>query len=1040
MPPKINPLPELIPNRMMMLREILRGGLWQSRQDFTVEISPVRDDPLPIDQAPAQPYRPITPGDYFGEPFGEWQQCFFKVEVGAPQADEAGRRFFFWNCRGETLVYIDGQPWAGLDVAHPFCRLPDRACTLWLDCATYQTCMWVPDMQPIDPYGLRFEGAWTAARNEPVWQAFYDLDVLVELMTLLLKRDGLENMVKMWGPYPAPRTAHPVTRKLLALFDEAWLAWEAGGLAALAPALRRIYAALPAESWQPKVTVTGHSHLDLVWMWPEVEGERKAIHTIATALRLLEEYPQYTFMWTSPHSMRIVQERFPQIYAQIEKHIREGRWEATGGAWVEFDTLIASGEALARSLALGQREFLKLRGSISNTLWLPDCFGFNAALPQIMALAGVQNFYTAKLSWNSQTRFPYDSFVWRSDDGSEVLVHMDVTAAGLSEVSHLAEAALNYRELAANNEILKYSGVGDGGGGTMVASLEKINRLTNLSQLPQTQWGAVEGFFERLAQAREKLPVYAGELYLEFHRGIYTTQSEFKRRYRQLERALQIWESARVLAGGAPIPEHYWQRLSFAQFHDALPGSSIQLVYEQLGQNLEDLAAEAGQLARAEAARALQQSYGAGQTLAVYNPLAIDRGVVVELPSPQGAEGPLQKSAQGEGWLASMNLQGLGIHKVENQTSASWEVTERVLDNGLLRVEFDEQGCLACVFERKHLRRRQEWPLSGTPRLILHPDTPPTFDAWEIDHTATRQTVSEVAGMPLSVIEAGPVRAVLSGKAQLGEASCVEVSYILEAGSDLLHMEMKVDWREEHRLLRYYLPTALRGREARYGAPFGAVSRPQVPGTPREEAMWEVPASRWAAVTDDAGWDGLAIITEAKYGFACRDGELALTLLRAPSDPAENDQPRRHRPDHSPERGQHRIRFAIGRYHRKSTGSQLSTAAQAEALFAPVLLAQVAELPDVHPPFRFVSDLLGLVPSWLLPSQEDDGYIIRLHETAGTGGTVGLAFSQPPIEVCLVDFLERPTPPGCLSPIGPTYYHIDYGPYQVLGIKVKVKK
>lgn len=371
MPPKLNPLPQLIPNRVMHLRNLLSSTLWEDRQDLSVLMSPVLDEFLSIDLASGLTFTPIQSGHYFGEPDGEWQQAWFKVEIPEPSPTQLGRRFFFWDCRGETTVYIDGLPWAGIDVAHPYCLLPDRACTLWLDTGAYQTCIWYEGAKPIDQYGLRFDGAWLACRNLKNWETYWDLYVLSEWMKYLLKRDHLEDMIKGWGAVPAANNLHPVGRKLLELLDHALEAWEAGGVGLLAPALKRIFSAFPTENWQPNITIAGHSHLDLVWMWPEVVGERKAVHTIATALRLLDEYPQYRFLWTSPHSMKLVAERFPGLFTQIRSRILEQRWEANGAPWVEFDTLVACGEALGRSLVLGQRMFERLRGSTSPILSCP---------------------------------------------------------------------------------------------------------------------------------------------------------------------------------------------------------------------------------------------------------------------------------------------------------------------------------------------------------------------------------------------------------------------------------------------------------------------------------------------------------------------------------------------------------------------------------------------------------------------------------------------------------------------------------------------
>lgn len=1055
MPKTHNPLPQLIPARVNRLRQILGEILWSDRQDLPVLGGPINAHPIPVSEAPTQAYQPVTPGEFFGAPSGDWQQRWFRLEIPAPQPGRAGRRYLFWDCRGETTAYLDGDPWAGLDVAHPYCLLPDRACSLWLDCATYQTGIWARGKYP-DQYGLRFEGAWTACRNPLAWDTYWDLEVLGSLMETMLKDDGLTDTLRMWGPFPEIVKAHPVLRRLLFRLDEAYKTWEIGGLEALSPVLKHIYQEFPAEGWQPKVTLVGHSHLDLVWMWPEVEGERKGVHTFASALRLLEEYPEYTFMWTSPANYKALERRAPGLHAAIREQIRRGRWEATGGSWLEFDTLIACGEALGRSLALGQRYFEQLRGSISTTMWVPDCFGYNVALPQLLQLAGVRNFFTTKMSWSAITNFPYHSFVWRSPDGSEVLTHLAVIGDTESP-SGLAHMARTYRQGDIHNEMLTGLGVGDGGGGTTVASIERVRRLANLSQVPRTGWGFVEPFFERLERQRAELPVYEGELYLEFHRGIYTTHSEFKRLYRGLERALQAWEAVRAVTGGGPVDEHPWERLCFCQFHDAIPGSSIQLVYDQLEPELQALSDQALHLASTELGSYLRPTTSCAG-LAVFNPLLLPRRAVIELPTcsevtlDNGQKLLFQTSA--DGVLASIPLDGLGLRCLEiadcgpadpgtadpdpgdpgAATSVDWQVTQQLLDNGVLHVEFDDQGQIFTIRDSV-----SGWPLVESPAFILYPDNPAYFDAWEVDHGALRQGGVTPGGMKLEVIESGPVRAILRGSAALGESSRLTVDYILEAGSDVLRIEALVDWREAHRLLKYHLSTKCRGRMARYGAPFGSVERPQTPALPHEEAMWEVPASRWAAVTDDAGWDGLAILSEAKYGFSCRDGNLALSLLRAADDPVrgETNQPQGLCPDHATDLGVHRLRFALARYRSATLGDQLSTAAQAEALYAPFVVAAVNGNSDWTAPVKVTSDLGTLVPSWVLPSRQGQGYILRLHETLGVTATLHLAFDKMPQAVQPVDLLERPADGVTVNKLDEAHYEVKVRPYQVVSVWAK---
>jgi|GEM_PF-258436 len=1047
-----------VPIRITKLKQVLEGRLWKDRQDLEVRGGPVIEDPVSIDEVRPDQFKPVLPGETFGPPFGNWNQRWFQIDIPTPSLGQMGQRFLFWDCRGETTVFIDGEPWAGLNVAHEFCPLPDKACTLFLDCGTYQTAIWHPG-KPIDQYGLRFDGAWIATRNPETWEVYWDLEVLSQLMESLLKQDGNGEGYKGWGPGPELEKAHPALRRLMIALDNALAAWENGSLNALAPALKTIYAQFPAESWQPTINIFGHSHLDLVWMWPETIGERKAVTTFSTALRLLDEYPEFKFMWTSPANYQALERRYPGLFHQIKDQISKGRWEATGGAWVEFDTLIACGEALARSLVLGQTYFKALRGEYSTTLWLPDCFGFNVCLPQLMNLAGVKNFFTSKLSWNINTKFPYQSFIWRSPDGSQVLTHLDVPGGTDESVNSLVEISKSYRQLGVHDEILKYTGVGDGGGGAMVKSIEMIRRWKNLAGTPKVEWGLVEPFFERLGKVGSKLPVYEGELYLEFHRGIYTTQSEFKRRYRNLERSLQVWEAVRAIFGGGAIPPAFWERLCFSQFHDALPGSSIPLVYDQLGSALDFLGKKAIERAFDDYQKAVDQP-AILPAIAIFNPLGINRQVVVDLPlkneeikpdlglaTVDGILLPIQVTGEGEyrKVIASLLAEGLSVQKVYKKNSSAsadvpaWDISSSVLDNGLLRIEFDERGQLQRITENG-----TAWPLAEPPHFSLYPDLPPTFDAWEIDQVATRQEIPMFKFTQLEVVESGPVRGILRGGLPLGEGSRMMFDYILEVGSPVLRMDVTVYWREKHAMLKFHLPTLFHGKMARYGAPFGSVQRPQVPGLPHDEAMWEVPGSRWGAVTDDAGWDGLALISEAKYGFSCRDGNLALTLLRSPVDPTLEGADLaawQTQPIHSTEEGQHTLRFSLSRFHPMSDAAGISTAGQAEALYAPVLVTPVLThtMATLHAPVILNpgGDLKTLVPSWVLPAQDGNGYILRIHETLGVTGKLVLEFNGPPASVSLVDFLELPLTTDEAIRLDDKHYEVYYHAYQILSILVR---
>ncbi|MBA3845368.1 MAG: hypothetical protein H0X45_01860, partial [Planctomycetes bacterium] len=336
-------------------------------------------------------------------------------------------------------------------------------------------------------------------------------------------------------------------------------------------------------------------------------------------------------------------------------------------------------------------------------------------------------------------------------------------------------------------------------------------------------------------------------------------------------------------------------------------------------------------------------------------------------------------------------------------------------DNGLVQARFDRRGRLIAL--------RVDGVavgLTGPVDVLLYPDNPANFEAWDIDHATVALGVPAMPEVELSVGERGPVRASLRVSGTIGAGSAVTISYTLDAGSRWLQVEVELDWREERSLLKAHIPTAYRGRAARYGTPFGSVARPQQPSGQSEEAMWEVPASRWAAVTNDDG-EGLAVVTEASYGFGCRDGELTLSLVRHATSP-----------DPKQDLGQHRIRFALGRHQIRSHGEILATAAAADALFTPPIVVAGGELTQ---PLVELEQLGSLVPAWIAPERAGEGWVLRLHETAGARGTAIMRLATQPKAIELIDLLERRI--GGVKKRSPRAYEITYEPYQLLSVRVR---
>ncbi len=1014
-----NLLPQLIPSRLVKARARLRDRMYARVEPLTAQMGPMNDRFLSVAEAQNQEFIPITPGSVFGPGHGAWKQRWFRVEVPAPLPGEEGRRHLRWDVQGETTAYLDGKPWAGLDVAHRHCPLPDRACTLWLDGGLWVTAMWVPGSRGIDAFGPRFDGCFLAVRDQAVWDAYWDLDGLLQLLARLYRRNETP-----LGPSegsaqfkPTHERADPLLRMLLRAADEAVDHLDTAGVAAFRTAMHGIYTTFHSPGWAPTAAIIGMAHIDLVWLWPEQVAERKGIHSFATQLRLMERYPEYVFNQSQPALNRAIDRLEPHLAAEVAERVREGRWDLTGGFEVECDSILPCGEALARCLAIGQRQFLGRTGSYSTLAWLPDAFGFSNALPQILALGGVTRFYTAKLNWSAVHRFPYHSFVWRGADGSEVLAHSCSSIYNqMVEADALGGNLDDHRQVDVHPEMLVCVGWGDGGGGTSEDQIERARRFANLAGMPKVRWSASGAFFDRLEAVRHRLPSYQGELYLEGTRGCFTTQGEFKRLYRRAETALQTHEAVRVALGGVPLDERSWQRVSFLQFHDALPGSSIRDVYDQAGPELQAI----GDHALAAAAAELTAEAPDGGEL-VFNPLPVPRREVVELPRGAIPTQVLTQDAGGDRALVLLDLPALGTARPNAALTPVHPVmtTPTRLSNSRVCATFDENGRLVSldIDGRQH---RLERP-SG---LCVYEDVPGSFDAWEIYQAAGRLGQAIATQAPLTVATDGPLRGILHGSLLVGSSPAI-IEYRLDADSPHLRVRLRIDWREEHRLLKFHLSTGYRGRFARFGAPFGSTLRPQLPGLSVDEAMWEVPGSRWAAVTDDHG-TGLALIAEARYGFSCRDGDLALSLLRRPRHPAVGNDAM----DTGPftDGGSHDLQFAVGAYQSVNDPSP-GTALAADTLFTPPLIAVGGR--DLTTPFH-LSDLGTLTPSWVLPAA-GGGIILRLHETAGASGCARLLC--PGSTVTAVDFLERDLP------LHPTIdadgtLRLPYRPYGILSLRI----
>jgi alpha-mannosidase len=417
----INHLLLLTPNRIAAAVNRLQESIWHDFIPLRVEATESREQFVALDEAGKLPRHPVSPGTAWG---GLFDQRWCRIELPEKLPDD--QWFLNWREQGEGTLYLDGTPYFGFDVAHRHCRLPSEIGELWMECSCVQSAIWHKEATGLDANGNRFDGAFICRRDEIVWRAYHDLKCLFDLMLDERRRENpmLSQGLAATGPQATLDRVSPFYRRLLRLLDDAVNALDRQGPAALSHSLSAAYAELRNDKTFQRCVLTGHAHIDLVWLWPERIGELKAVHVFSTVNRLMEEYSEFKFAYSQPASYEAVARRSPQLYRDIRQRIRDERWQATGAMYVESDTSIATGEALARSFILGQDGFLAIGGRTSPLTWLPDVFGYSGNLPQLMKLSGVDYFFTTKMTWNMVNRFPYSSFIWRGVDGSEIVAHV----------------------------------------------------------------------------------------------------------------------------------------------------------------------------------------------------------------------------------------------------------------------------------------------------------------------------------------------------------------------------------------------------------------------------------------------------------------------------------------------------------------------------------------------------------------------------------------------------------------------------------------
>ena len=817
----------------------------------------------------------------------------------------------------------------------------------------------------------------------------------------------------------------------------------------------------------------GHAHIDLAWLWTLGQTRRKAGRTFHNVLRLMEQFPDYRFTQSQPQLYEYVLQDYPALFDAIRERAAEGRWEPIGGMWVEADCNISGPESLARQFLLGQRYLRNHFGdAVSAVLWLPDVFGYAWNLPQLIKQAGLDYFFTIKIGWSQYNRLPYDSFWWQGLDGTRVLTHFSTTpdpgdfpSNGTYNAVLGPRAALgtweNFQQKELQDTFLMSYGYGDGGGGPTREMLENMSELTAFPGIPRVQPGRVDDFFRQLdAESGERLPVWNGELYLEMHRGTYTSQSRNKRANRKSEFLLHDAEFSAALAALLD-PEYVyphdrlrraWELVCLNQFHDIIPGSSISEVYEESLAQYEEVAA-AGEEVRDGALEVIAERMGAQRLLV--NPSGFPRRDLVFWPSRHDAP-PLQRGDGAviatqpvEGGLlldagqlppysvtplleaAGLEVRGLEAPEKEKAPPASVpssptggaraltvKASPTLLENALLRVELDDAGHITRIYDRR--AQREVLPPSALANeLQIFEDRPLNWDAWDIDiFYDDRYWTAEVESV--RVVEEGPLRAALELRGTILHSPFVQ-RISLSHNSACLRFDTTVDWRERHILLKAAFPIDVLSPTATYEIQWGNVERPTHRNTSWDWARFETAAQKWVDLSE--GGYGVSLLNDCKYGHDIHDNVLRITLLRSPTHP-----------DPEADQGEHRFSYALlphgGRVDEETIGA-------AYALNDPafVFAAKDGEgTTTADLPLSLLAvDQPNVVVETVKQAEDGNGIIVRLYEALRHRGPVTLRCAFPLESAFLTNLLEEPERP---LPVEGNSVQLTLRPYQIATLRL----
>lgn len=935
------------------------------------------------------------------------------------------------NAGFESLLFIDGKPYQGVDSNHREVFLPAGFAGREVD-FVFRLWSGLEGFEGPDRVCHVVKETALAALDERVDNLYYTGYAALE-SAKLLRDDQSEK------------------HELLSALDRVFrrIDWSKPGSEAFYDSLYGTGPMLQGElerlarSHPVTVYCLGHTHIDVAWLWRLCHTREKSARSFSTVLRLMERYPEYIFLQTQPQLYAYLKEDYPEIYEQIVHRVREGRWEAGGAMWLEADCNLTSGESIVRQILYGTRFFREEFG-ISNTyLWLPDVFGYSWALPQILLKSGIDTFMTTKISWNQYNRMPHDTFYWQGIDGSKVLTHFVTTPEvpgsaawwytynGLTDPFAVKGIWDVYRDKEINRELLLSYGYGDGGGGVNRDMLEIRRRLETMPGIPRAVPGRADDYFAKLRETVDGTDRYVhtwdGELYLEYHRGTYTSQAYNKRMNRKLELLYRETEWLQALscasAGAwsgyaAESLREGWRIILRNQFHDIIPGSSIPEVYADSRveyAEAERLGKQAWQAVAELPGRAEDTDDGA-LLFTVLNGAGFERADLLHVPLAESAEAGQWIGEDGEaletqrcanGWIVRVErLPSLGTAAIRfrpgeagcatTEAKTPFELNGRQLTTPHYVLEWNAAGQLKRLYDRAACREVLAEGRCGNV-LQAFEDKPLAHEAWDID-LFYQEKMREVTNLVSSnLTDNGPLLAAVQFVWAFGESTLRQTMTVYR-DSRRIDFDTQADWQESQTLLKVAFPVAIRATEATYDIQYGNVKRPTHWNTSWDYARFETVGHQWADLSERRY--GVSLLNDCKYGYDIKEDVIRLSLIKSAVFP-----------DPAADRGVHAFTYSLLPH----AGDWLEGYTPQEAWMLNCPLTCLHGAANFAGRSLLRADGACVMIDAVKKAEDEDALIVRLHEYTGARGRVTLSGDYPIRSWRECDLLEQPcgsTMPG----------------------------